>query len=576
MSNKKKPDQDANTAPDHQDVTPNEADPNGVDNAVDANSEPQSDLSDANTPRLDETAEDAEATPESSDPTAGDQPAETDPSTTDAAIDDDLVADDSATEALADVDTDIEATGSDATSETGDHIDVDDEAVRDDDEPDTLSDDFDDAEPSPEDLDVDREDLDVDRVEEIADEIETSPSSDVVEGETPAFEEPVAAPVEPLRSEPQEKIVERVVEKRGGFVPALIGGLIAVAIGFVAGRSGMLDSFLPASLRGPDTEAQVETLKQELATLQKWVDDQKPVDLSPLQSQIADLGTAQGTLKSDIDSLSADLKTQVEGAVAPLSSQLSKFETDLGTYGTRLTDVEKRPIAEGLPEAAIQAYQREFDGLQKTLNDQKAAQEKAFEDQKAALAQAVSNQEAEFQRILNEAKTRENAAEAAARKSAAASALSDVRSALDDGSAFDAPVKAIETAGYNVDQGLSASASEGVPTLALLIDEFPASARAALATVRADEETVAGDIKGFLTRQLGARSVVPREGDDPDAVLSRVEAALKGGQIKTALIEIEALPEDAKAELQDWVAEATRRQSAVDAANALAAQLNAN
>ena len=79
---------------------------------------------------------------------------------------------------------------------------------------------------------------------------------------------------------------------------------------------------------------------------------------------------------------------------------------------------------------------------------------------------------------------------------------------------------------------------------------------------------------GFIRTQLDARSLEPREGDDPDAILSRAEAATQQGRLTDALAEIEALPDVARAELSDWAAQATRRLEAVAAAQQLSEELN--
>jgi hypothetical protein len=78
----------------------------------------------------------------------------------------------------------------------------------------------------------------------------------------------------------------------------------------------------------------------------------------------------------------------------------------------------------------------------------------------------------------------------------------------------------------------------------------------------------------FVERQLGARSVVPRDGDSADAVLSRVEAAVSAGRLNEALTELEALPDSARAALADWEAAAKARAAALSAAEALAQSLN--
>jgi len=108
----------------------------------------------------------------------------------------------------------------------------------------------------------------------------------------------------------------------------------------------------------------------------------------------------------------------------------------------------------------------------------------------------------------------------------------------------------------------------------VLRDTFPPAARAALADLR--QETRGTGLLAFLERQTGARSVTPRAGDDPDAVLSRAEAAVTSGDLATALDLVAALPEAAQAALADWVAQASSRHQAIAAADALAQSLNSN
>ena len=102
----------------------------------------------------------------------------------------------------------------------------------------------------------------------------------------------------------------------------------------------------------------------------------------------------------------------------------------------------------------------------------------------------------------------------------------------------------------------------------------PKERRAALAAARDAEG--GGGFSGFLKTQLGARSLEAREGDDADAVLSRVEAAVKDGRIGDALAEADALPDEAKAELKGWTDAANARQAALEAAEALSQQINSN
>lgn len=80
-----------------------------------------------------------------------------------------------------------------------------------------------------------------------------------------------------------------------------------------------------------------------------------------------------------------------------------------------------------------------------------------------------------------------------------------------------------------------------------------------------------GVIGDFLRVQTGARSVEPREGDDPDAVLSRADAAVKAGDIKGALGLIATLPQAGQDAMSGWTGKAAVWVQAKDALTALAA-----
>jgi len=150
---------------------------------------------------------------------------------------------------------------------------------------------------------------------------------------------------------------------------------------------------------------------------------------------------------------------------------------------------------------------------------------------------------------------------------------------VDAGDPFVAELAALsEAGGPDIPDTLAAVAETGLPTLSALQESFPALARQALASARAEAsaEEGSGGIGSFLQRSLGARSTTPREGDGPDAVLSRAEAALKDGDVETTLAEVEKLPEGSKTIMADWLAQAAARLEARSAADALAASLNTN
>jgi hypothetical protein len=82
-----------------------------------------------------------------------------------------------------------------------------------------------------------------------------------------------------------------------------------------------------------------------------------------------------------------------------------------------------------------------------------------------------------------------------------------------------------------------------------------------------------GRITAFLRAQTGARSLTPREGNDPDAILSRAEAALREGDLVATLAELDALPAEGAARLAEWRAQAEARLAASQAVAELVASL---
>ena len=110
----------------------------------------------------------------------------------------------------------------------------------------------------------------------------------------------------------------------------------------------------------------------------------------------------------------------------------------------------------------------------------------------------------------------------------------------------------------------------------MLQESFVEAARDAL--VLSMRET-AGDgiwsrLGAFLRSQTGARSLTPRAGTDPDAVLSRAEAALANGDLSAAITELDGLPEEGKARMSEWIALADRRLKALAALGDVSAALD--
>ena len=323
---------------------------------------------------------------------------------------------------------------------------------------------------------------------------------------------------------------EPVVIRKGGFIPLFLGGLAAAAIGFAAARFVLPEGWPwpGAADNAFETEigARLDAQSQALADLK--AEAGKAPDLSPLETRISG----------------------VQAAVDTLAGRLGEVSDRIAALDTRLTDLEKRPITDGASPAAVAAYERELKALQ----------------------EAMAAQRAEIEKIAAEAAQKEASAEMTAQEAMQRAALSRIQTALDSGAGFADAAANLQDAGITLPPALSAVAADGVATRNDLAQSFPEAARAALTVARKGES--GGGFSAFLKTQLGARSLEPRDGDDPDAVLSRAEAAVTDGRLTDAMAELETLPAEARAEMSGWLTRAATRLDALKAADALASEMN--
>lgn len=378
---------------------------------------------------------------------------------------------------------------------------------------------------------------------------------------------PEATPESPaVAPAPEPKVIrETVVQRKGGFVPMLLGGVVAAGLGYVAGAYPDLPFMGPAEVvEDPfvtETNAALRAQAEQIAALTGRADETAAaiaaIDLAPITTSVTEIQATLGGVGSSVDGLQTTL--------AGLTDQLAALDT-------RLTEVEKQPLKDAVSPETIAAYEREIDALKSDVAAQQAVVAAA---QKAQL-DTIEAARAEIEAIATRARDAEASATNRATLAASRAALADLTTRARDGQPYAEPLAVLTGNGVAVPAPLAEGAAEGLPTTALLISSFPEAARDALTAARAAGEAGAepGSVTGFLQRQLGARSVTPRDGDDPDAVLSRAEAALRGGDLDTTLSEIASLPEAAQTVLSDWVAKAQLRRDALAAAAELAQELN--
>jgi hypothetical protein len=312
-------------------------------------------------------------------------------------------------------------------------------------------------------------------------------------------------------------------KQRSIFLPLVFGGALAAVGGFLVSEFDLLQ------LRGPDQSAELRT------------------ELTRQQEQIAALQEAAET------ETAASPDTEALGAV---TTELETMRQALADVQARISDLEQRPTSEGeAPSVDLSAY----------------------EDRLAALQANVETQRGEIEALLDNARSVEEATADAARAATLQTLMTRLNGAVFSGAPYAEVLSEMQALDVpDLPEVLRTHAETGVVTLANLQTRFPDAARAALAAARTGEASGSDGFTGFLKRQLGARSVAPREGSDADAVLSRAEAAVRDGRLGEALSELETLPEAAMTAMQEWRADANARHDATEAADALSQRLTAN
>ncbi len=352
------------------------------------------------------------------------------------------------------------------------------------------------------------------------------PRPDVALPETSQPESPETAAPEPDTTVPPQPAA-----KRGGFAGGVLGGVIAAAAGFGVAQ------YVPNGWPLADTSALAVQLAEQAAQIKT----------------LSEQPTAETTLSARLAAL--------EGQPAP---DVSALESRLALLEERLAVLEARPAEGGsaatqaAQDAALQALQAEVQALKTAATPAEvqaltAKAEAQLQEAEAAAAQVKAD------------------AEALAKTTALQAALGQLQAALDSG----APYADVMPAFPDLPAVLSGAAETGLPTLATLQDSFAPAARAALdAALRANMgASWAERATSFLRTQTGARSLEPRDGNDPDAILSRAEAALAAGDLVLALSELTALPAESQLALAEWRTAAETRLAAAQAVADLAATI---
>lgn len=350
--------------------------------------------------------------------------------------------------------------------------------------------------------------------------------SEEIEVPTEIVEEVVEETVEEA-SAPELEIapVSEPNQRSGIFVPMVIGGVISAAIGF-----GAAHYFIPGGVFFPGENQELVEIRAEIADLKEGS-----------ASNLTGLNAANELVRAQSDEFTSQQ--------SKLSDALTQSNADVTA---RLVEIENRPIADASAEVqvALKSYVAELARLNEVVATQ-GSEIAGFQSRVAELENQLADKLATVSAQRGEAET-------AAKIARLRSLFNGLKGELDTGRAFGETLAAINDASGNVAPTSLSENSAGVASLSSLQADFPDVARATLAVAIAEtaDPSAMGRFSAFLKSQTGARSLTAKEGDDPDAILSRAEAALKNGEVQTSISELAGLPEGGANTISPWVAKA--------------------
>ncbi|MCB6177885.1 hypothetical protein LHP98_07050 [Rhodobacter sp. Har01] len=331
-----------------------------------------------------------------------------------------------------------------------------------------------------------------------------------------------------------------------------MGGALAAGLGFGLSHFDLL-KLRPA--------ADDEALKQQIGTL--------ATDIVTLRTDLTDrtaaLDGALAAARTEVATATADLDARTTAALAGLTGlpdQMTALSARIDALDTALASAATQSSDGSVSQAGLAALTAAVETVKADLATLKAAPVETSDPE--TLRQIARDEMAAWESAnMERVRAEEAAAEAAVKRAATLAAL---HQAAESGAPYAAELAALGDVA--VPEIVKKYADAGMPTLARLTDAFAEPARAALdASLRAQGGGGGmGDrLWSFLRVQTGARSLTPREGSDPDAVLSRAEAALREGRVTDALTELTGLPPEGQAALADWMTLAKDHLAATDA-----------
>lgn len=370
--------------------------------------------------------------------------------------------------------------------------------------------------------------------------------------DTPA--EPAIAPAPSAGSSEQSRPKPPVIEHEPQPARDATGGLLRpLAAGLVGGLlgGGIASLVLAGGAGAPKPDEQARLAIREL---QDKIKDQA--------DQAAQLSEAvRAKLAAPVKAATPEELTELRSRLEDVSKVAKAGGESVQSLSEKVKTLEEKPA----PQPEKTAIDEEIASKIAPVTERLAGLERA---QKETVQTEISSQIAPLtERLAGLEHSQDEKLSSAVNTAALSIALTNLKKAIADGKPFATELAAIESL---APQKLPVSElapykDTGVPSLAQLQHEFvEVSGQAIVQHYHGKSESFLDEV---LSRAHGAVQVTPADGagESVEAILGRMESALKAGNLKGALDESEALDEPAKKELQTWLSHAKTRLAADDA-----------
>jgi hypothetical protein len=307
---------------------------------------------------------------------------------------------------------------------------------------------------------------------------------------------------------------------RGRFVGYLLAGIVGGAMTAGAGYFALKKRLLTPSAIEPVTAEKIQLLEDQIASLER------ARRMAPASASTSAIG------QEGIN----EVRARLDGIMSASRS----LDQAVQSLSQRVQALEQKPGG-GQSKDAVQAE---------------------ISAQLAPVSQRIATMEREVEALVRAQNERQSDARAAA----LTLALTNLKRAISDGRPFAAELAAVENISSTklpVSQ-LAPYKDEGVSSLADLQSEFASASQKTIEKYYTNKSN--GIMGEVLNRAKAAIQVRPAgsKGDSVEAILGRMEASLKAGDLKAALAQGAAL-EDPPEEMRAWFAKAQARVAADEA-----------